>query len=66
MKLRKYLLESEMKLSKEERKSVLESIRNFGKFRKEIFRETGIVNEKTGRRNSFIWIKKDALAVDFV
>lgn len=49
MKLRKYLLESEMKLSKEERKSVLESIRNFGQFRKEIFRESGIVNEKTGR-----------------
>lgn len=49
MKLKKYLLETDLKYSKDERKAFLESIKNFNQFKKEIFRETGIVNEKTGR-----------------
>lgn len=49
MKAKKYLLESEMKYTKEERRAFLESIKEFNQFKKEIFRESGIVNEKTGR-----------------
>lgn len=49
MKLKRYLLETDLKYSKDERKAFLESIKNFNNFKKEIFRETGIMNEKTGR-----------------
>lgn len=49
MKLKRYLLETDLKYSKDERKAFLESIKNFDQFKKEIFRESGIVNEKTGR-----------------
>lgn len=45
----KYLLESEIKYSKQERKAFLESIKEFSQFRKEIFRETGMMNEKSRR-----------------
>lgn len=44
-----YLLESEMTYTKDERKAFLESIKDFNRFKKEIFRESGIVNEKTGK-----------------
>lgn len=47
------IIESELKYSKEERRAFLESIKEFSKFQKEIFRETGIVNEKTGRQMPF-------------
>ncbi len=53
MKLKRYLLETDLKYSKDERKAFLESIKNFNNFKKEIFRETGIVNEKTGRPVTF-------------
>jgi hypothetical protein len=43
------LYESQLQYTKEERKAFLESIREFGNFKKELFRESGIVNEKTGR-----------------
>lgn len=46
---RNNLLESEMAYTKDERKAFLESIKEFNNFKKEIFRESGIVNEKTGR-----------------
>jgi len=48
MKRRRYILESDLKYSKDERKAFLESIKEFSSFKKELFRETGIVNEKTG------------------
>lgn len=49
MKQIRYLLESEIQYSKEERNAFMESLKDYSKLRKEIFRETGIVNEKTGQ-----------------
>ena len=49
MKKIRYLLESEVKYSKEERSAFMESLKEYSQLRKEIFRETGIVNEKTGQ-----------------
>ena len=48
MKKLKYILESELKYSKDERQAFLESLKEFSSFKKELFRETGMVNEKTG------------------
>lgn len=38
MKLKRYLLESELKYSKEERKAFMEKVRNFGNLKNEIYR----------------------------
>jgi len=43
------LLESDMKYTKEERGAFLESLRELETFKKEIFRESGVMNEKTGQ-----------------
>ena len=53
MKKIRYLLESEVKYSKEERSAFMESLKEYSQLRKEIFRETGIVNEKTGQPLAF-------------
>lgn len=53
MKKRRYLFESDQRLSKEERNNFLESLKKFTEYKKELFRETGIVNEKTGKPVSF-------------
>lgn len=49
MKKRKYLFEEELQYSKEERNAFLETLKEYHRFKNDIFRESTELDEKTGR-----------------